>query len=536
MCEHPLCILSRNVFIYRDKHCRFVFNGVEYDSFTSLSPITSNFLQSYRNLTCDLLYDVTKNSYILYNGKKYSLFTLLPCSRCKYCRAEYVRQIEYRSIIECSHSGTLFYFTFTYDNFHLPSDGLHKEHVSKALKSLRNYIKRYLDFDVTFTSLYCGEYGMDTSKSLRAHYHGILFVKQKLSTLQILKFKELFCCTPKSFLGYIKNRLLSEGKTYTLRNVVNMVKLLKGEPNNIYPSDFYKKHRRLLGVWPLGLRFDLSAIVNPVASVRYLTKYISKNVANSAFCDVSDYMVHLYRDGHKNDFFVQLPKSIGLGCAYLDEYRDAILCSDSFSIFVRCYDSKLRSRVYRIGIPHIFVKKLFPGLSFFLPNCTYVAHLVGEIFHEICKLKYSSPALFDCVNYSHCESIESLQSRFQPYSYLLNFTLKRYQKLRIGTSIAFIFNTLHNRDYKTICETSHFSPPPVCDVLSILKELIDFLECGLNYQDYLNLTFAKDNFYQNKKVLDVNSRRLFYEKDIKIANNEHFVSKNMCYSPFDLFR
>ena len=97
-----------------------------------------------------------------------------------------------------------------------------------------------------------------------------------------------------------------------------------------------------------------------MALCRYITKYITKNAGFITNLD-SYYKCMDRLEGYKPPFYVQMPKSVGLDCRYMHLYRDTILCSRDISIAVR---TPYR-RVFRVGIPHIFVHKLIPGLSSF---------------------------------------------------------------------------------------------------------------------------------------------------------------------------
>jgi len=93
---------------------------------------------------------------------------MLPCGQCIGCRLERSRQWAVR----CMHEASLYdencFITLTYDDDHLPKDGLiDKKHLQDFFKRLRRDLP-----PGTVRYIACGEYG-DTTR--RPHYHAILF-------------------------------------------------------------------------------------------------------------------------------------------------------------------------------------------------------------------------------------------------------------------------------------------------------------------------------------------------------------------------
>lgn len=89
----------------------------------------------------------------------------VPCGKCVGCAADKAREWS----IRCYHESQLHdlnsFITLTYDDEHLPSDGL----ISK--KHLQDFFKR-LRHDCIFRYFACAEYG-DLSR--RPHYHAVIF-------------------------------------------------------------------------------------------------------------------------------------------------------------------------------------------------------------------------------------------------------------------------------------------------------------------------------------------------------------------------
>jgi hypothetical protein len=92
----------------------------------------------------------------------------VPCGKCLGCRADQSLMWSIRAYHESTLHERNSFVTFTYDDAHLPSDGLIvKKHLQDFFKRLR---KSYPPKAIRYIA--CGEYG-DTTK--RPHYHAILF-------------------------------------------------------------------------------------------------------------------------------------------------------------------------------------------------------------------------------------------------------------------------------------------------------------------------------------------------------------------------
>lgn len=98
-------------------------------------------------------------------SEKRTEYQEIPCGICIGCRVDASRRWAARALAECQLHESNYFITLTYDDEHLPKDGLlHKEDVQKFLKRLRKYRPcRYL---------LCGEYGDQFG---RPHYHACMF-------------------------------------------------------------------------------------------------------------------------------------------------------------------------------------------------------------------------------------------------------------------------------------------------------------------------------------------------------------------------
>lgn len=86
----------------------------------------------------------------------------VPCGRCLGCRVEYTRQWASRIVHEMDYYNDRSFICLTYDDEHLPPNGVEKDDLQKFIKRLRKNTKKNLKYFA------CGEYGGQTK---RPHYH-----------------------------------------------------------------------------------------------------------------------------------------------------------------------------------------------------------------------------------------------------------------------------------------------------------------------------------------------------------------------------
>lgn len=93
---------------------------------------------------------------------------LVPCGKCIGCLRARAFNWSVRCTCESYYFKEKFFFTFTYDKEHLPSDrNLCRAHMQNFFKLLRYYFP-----DSKIRYFYCGEYG---EKRHRPHYHAIIY-------------------------------------------------------------------------------------------------------------------------------------------------------------------------------------------------------------------------------------------------------------------------------------------------------------------------------------------------------------------------
>lgn len=470
MCLAPSLLLNPQARYFLSNSpgsCSVYFRGKDYLHNTILGDTIFNSLlrSEYRKLCSALeIYDYYRLSTINHCGNTYPLFVLCPCGHCVDCRESYRKEIEARAVIEAAHSGTVLFYTLTYDDVHLPSYGLCKSHVVDAFKRLRTYINRHLDFSITFTHVYVGEYGTDPRYTMRPHYHGLLFIKEALTPLQILEFYRLF----------------------TGQHIC------------------YQEHD-LDGFWPFGQRFDLQVARNPLALTKYVTKYITKQYL---YLNDSDFTPLARKvKGYQNPMFVQLPKRIGLGCRYIHEYADAILNTTDPFLHVRMMNGQLT----KVRIPAIFIKKLIPSLSWYLPNAVYTAHLVKRLLSN--EFSISIPF----------EALRALKERFAPYNYLTNFTLRRRQYIRLHRNID--------------CYYSFFIPfgdHSLGDIYHAIDVYLAELECCVpDCDNYYEMIVKRKHDYLNMKIQpDISTSDLLEQRSVLTSRSVNQCKSKLMFDGF----
>lgn len=522
MCDDPSIIVSQYAFYHASERVDLHMFDTVYEDVTIHSLLSGpirRFLESYKTFPLDYVYEFVANSYYYLRGVRHPLFTVLPCGKCVYCRSDYKRELENRCIIEAAHSGSVYFYTLTYSDNFLPDTGLCKSHVTFAFKRLRNYIRDYISVDLSFTQLYIGEYGTDPNYSLRPHYHGIIFFNRFLTNEEFALFRDFFNPSPSQ---------LSEALAY------NPDLIYKLREQKIVESEFYKSHPRLMTFWPHGVIYDIQTPRKSVVHLcRYITKYITKNILVSG-----DFATWKEREErHYEPPFIQAPKSIGLACRWIDEYKEHILNSPDSTIYVRYQNVKGSPGLVRVKIPNIYIKKLFPTIGRLVPRCVFTAHLISGLIDFCREFNLKSCKLFDP------ERLQSKIERFEPYRYMLKFKLKSREYCKLQISLGFIcnfatlldanFNIYHNRHYQKLLEDSNFVSEMDFDILNIIESYLNDLNDLCSETNYNKLTFAKLNYYQNKNLPPYNYYSQKLAKDIKIRTNDHYVRRNMISSPYN---
>lgn len=170
-CEHPTILVHPNIRWFAKFSTRSVVRGKTYKSLVGLSmPRFADYSPKKLNIqleevdSCYFINDET--------GEVKPMFLVVPCGKCAICRDRKYREYMGRAQAETNKwSEMALFITFTYDDAHLPADGLNKRDIQLFLKRLRFRLENYGHTN-KLRYIVCGEYGKNTH---RAHYHMILW-------------------------------------------------------------------------------------------------------------------------------------------------------------------------------------------------------------------------------------------------------------------------------------------------------------------------------------------------------------------------
>lgn len=140
------------------------------------------------------------------SGNTHPLCLVVDCYKCDECVGKRVSQLSNAIKLEIAATGIRPWFlTLTYDDFHLPSDGVNPEHVKLFLKRLRSRLKYSYPDIPPFRVYYVSEY---TDKG-RAHYHMLIFGLDALRYMSLTSFNTIIKdCWP---AGFIYNKSCDAG-------------------------------------------------------------------------------------------------------------------------------------------------------------------------------------------------------------------------------------------------------------------------------------------------------------------------------------
>lgn len=329
MCLNPFIKLNDKAFSLVDSAETIVLNGVRFDGVPTHCQIMH--LSGYYKLTIidnycqdspEFVDSFRDSNYIYFQGHKLPLFTACPCGKCSECHYCSVTEFESRILMEAASFPEMYFFTLTYDDKHLPSEGLRKSDMIKFNKRLR--FRVYKELGVRVRLVYCGEYG---KKNHRPHYHGLMFFDRPF-TMQ---------------------------ERYQLFAMFNHTK------------EYKKSHKYARNIWPLGFRRDIQFCTSPGASARYLSKYVSKQYISKPSLEY-----------HYTPEFIQTPRGCALGCTDLHKYDDFMSKTTTGSLRLN-----INGQISTTKINRKMIDKSFPNLSHFVPGYRHILCEFNLLIREI---------------------------------------------------------------------------------------------------------------------------------------------------------
>lgn len=286
--------------------------------------------------------DDINNQYYVFNpatGESHPLFFFAPCNNCSECVVSRYSELASRLQFEVlSHDSSIpvIFFTLTYDDDHLPPDGVCRAHITDFVNKLHLYLHR-AGISSPFRHFIVSEYGTDPRYTRRAHYHGLLFGLDLRRYGDVRIFNEVF--------------------------------------HKCWPRCRYER-----AVWEF-------ARSNHAIS-RYCCKYLIKQR-----------LVDCVPPGKNPNFYSSPRVGGGLGSRALlnPELLDKILHSTDGTISVKCptfmSSDSISLGVQRIRIPRFIIDKLFPPVCrYFTSNLRRALQWLVHSYNHILRIS-DNPSL-----------------------------------------------------------------------------------------------------------------------------------------------
>lgn len=272
------------------------------------------------------------------SGETFPIYLVVPCGKCLLCKEKKARQWQTRCLAETAKSDyPPIFITLTYDNNHLPAEGVNKPDVQKFMKRLRKKLGKD-GFDNKLRYVLVAEYGKNTH---RAHYHMLLwnmpFISNTgMASWQALKeyiesswqngwigMEQCKDASGKYCMKYIRKEcVVPEGSNSTFmlasrkrgigyafaadfteyaRNNVNITSLsilnkFDGSLTNCSIPDYFKRlwYPSLSGIVKQEVRDDVAAFMEKARGVAYLVTKVPDPFIQEEVCDAFDYVKEKY--------------------------------------------------------------------------------------------------------------------------------------------------------------------------------------------------------------------------------------------------
>lgn len=173
-------------------------------------------------------------NYYAYNllGDTIPVYMTVPCGRCAECVSQKESQIVRRCYLEDASSKhrTLF-LTLTYDDAHLPPDGVRVDDVQRFFKRLRSAFSRKLGYYQPLRYCLFSEYGKLRG---RPHYHALLFNIDTSIFPKYIDFVKFIEDRWYSGFIYIKHLENSKGIAYTTKYLLKGTNVPHGKNPNFW--------------------------------------------------------------------------------------------------------------------------------------------------------------------------------------------------------------------------------------------------------------------------------------------------------------
>lgn len=265
-----------------------------------------------------------------FDGTMIPLFSLVGCGKCDFCRYKKTQQLQIRSLCESMYSTTRpLSLLLTYDDKHLPYEGVNKPDLQKFFKRLRIYLKRHpcstqCGYKDNLRYFCCGEYG---SKRQRPHYHLILW-----------NFPDI---------------IFHQSKYLMYRDLSNLF------------TDIWTNGR-------VFVKYTDDNEGSTTSGITYCVKYLNKEGCTpfryvKDICDFTG--EEIVRKESLNKPFVTFSrgrgKIQGLGSQWLNDHKEEILCNKHYKgKYTWCFNNEKITA----PLPTYFIDKLLPRVSSIIPT------------------------------------------------------------------------------------------------------------------------------------------------------------------------
>ncbi len=172
-CLNPVVIINPEYKKHTKDYPLVCFNGRPWHCTANYADFPDWYFSPKRNGATPENYE----KYYAYNmlGEVINIYILVPCGKCPNCCMQ--KRTDWTARLSLEQHGRNYlpiFITLTYDDKHLPDDGVNVVDVQKFIKRLRSNLKyRFPDMDVhNIRYAIFSEYGKTTH---RPHYHGILY-------------------------------------------------------------------------------------------------------------------------------------------------------------------------------------------------------------------------------------------------------------------------------------------------------------------------------------------------------------------------
>lgn len=337
-CTSPVLLFNRGVIRTMVQNGNYYVDGVKQDvpqKWLYDFPHHNFFpfkLGLYRKNNDDIFIDDTHEQRFYtcneVTGECTPLFFLAPCGKCELCLYQKMKQFASRVVLEAScYTSTPIFVTLTYDDAHLPVDGVDIRHVQLFFKKLRHLLPPFRYSVVSEygkKKLYLDGAGRHRLSSRRPHYHILLFGLDYFHIEDIIKPIQLSWTTD-------RRRCKSDelpGKTIHIRRSQGTITqtLLRNQRGYV----------------------DVQFLRKSSACGKYVSKYMAKpnNVP----------------DGKNKNFRCSSKKNGGLGAPFLEKY-DVV---NYLRTHPRCHDFKYKTYDGKVQsfYPTLYTfNKIFPTYS-----------------------------------------------------------------------------------------------------------------------------------------------------------------------------